>query len=176
MSTTETIIAAENTAAVVTWVLDTLATPFVEKVKNVAKDKMERGRWKGATEEYLDSILRDYGTVQVFGHADMSLKNIFTDVYILDKPTAERRYGIQNLQEQGEALFRKMSEPERHSLERRQGIGLVRQGNDLYILGKPGAGKTTFMKYVATQAAQQNFFEKLPIFVSLHQWANSEQA
>jgi len=30
-----------------------------------------------------------------------------------------------------------------HTSERRNGMGLVNQGQSLYILGKPGAGKTT---------------------------------
>lgn len=40
----------------------------------------------------------------------------------------------------------------------------------LFILGKPGAGKTTFLKYLALQADQ---LKKLPIFVSLNEWAES---
>ena len=49
---------------------------------------------------------------------------------------------------------------------------LVKKGKNLFILGKPGAGKTTFLKYLTVQAAQYKL-NQLPIFISLNEWANN---
>jgi predicted NACHT family NTPase len=40
----------------------------------------------------------------------------------------------------------------------------------LVILGKPGAGKTTFLRYLALQAAKGEL-ERVPIFITLKDWA-----
>jgi predicted NACHT family NTPase len=45
-------------------------------------------------------------------------------------------------------------------------------GKRLFILGKPGAGKTTFLRYITVQCARENI-DKLPIFVGLKEWADS---
>ena len=42
----------------------------------------------------------------------------------------------------------------------------------LFILGKPGAGKTTFLKYIALRSTQGEL-NKIPIFVGLKEWADS---
>ena len=49
---------------------------------------------------------------------------------------------------------------------------LIKDDSNFFILGKPGAGKTTFLKYLTVQAAQRNL-SRLPIFISLNEWANS---
>lgn len=68
----------------------------------------------------------------------------------------------------------------RYSSERRNGMGLVNQGQSLYILGKPGAGKTTFLKNVAVRAIANQLGastrQRLPLFVPLHEWANSRHS
>ena len=53
------------------------------------------------------------------------------------------------------------------------GMKVIQQLNILFILGKPGAGKTTVLKHLALQAAQGHF-DKIPIFVTLKDWADSK--
>ncbi len=50
---------------------------------------------------------------------------------------------------------------------------LAKNRQNLYILGKPGAGKTTFLKYITIQAARKQL-PQIPIFVSLNLWADSK--
>jgi len=95
------------------------------------------------------------------------LEGIFTDVFILDKPSAFRYFDIMQLHEDPEKLRAWES-------ERKNGLKIVQQieNNRLFILGKPGAGKTTFLKYLTLQAVQSKL-HKISIFVSLHEWSNS---
>jgi hypothetical protein len=140
----------------------------LNKTTEATKAAWERIEWKSAAEKYLNKIQKLHGTIRVLGKPEpVSLEGIFTDVLILDRPTAYRRYDIQKLVEDPMRL-------ESDTVERQSGLELVEQeGNDrLFILGKPGAGKTTFLKYIALQATQGKL-DKVPIFVSLKEWADS---
>lgn len=125
--------------------------------------------WAKAEEAYLDKVIRLYDRVRILGSSsDVPLGNLFTQVYILDKPTARYRHDIEELRKRGYDRI----EFQRQPGERINGLSLVKQGQNLFILGKPGAGKTTFLKYITIQAAHKQL-ALIPIFVSLNQWADS---
>ena len=58
-------------ASALSWLLDSFATPFVEKAKRVVggkwQDNRERARWDDALQSYGQSILRHYGRLRVLG-------------------------------------------------------------------------------------------------------------
>jgi hypothetical protein len=126
----------------------------------------EQLEWRHAANSYREKIHMLYGTTRVIGKPEpISLEGIFTDVFILDKPTAYQRYDIAKMR--NDATDNK---PEAGN--RIAGLSLVQQSTRLFILGKPGAGKTTFLRYVAMQSMKGNF-DKIPIFVGLKEWADS---
>ncbi len=58
--------------------------------------------------------------------------------------------------------------------ERVPGLEAVAKYSKLTILGKPGAGKTTFLKYLAIQCIEGKFLgDRLPIFITLKDFAES---
>jgi len=125
--------------------------------------------WAKAEQAYLDKVIKLYDRVRILGNStDVRLGDIFTQVYILDKPTARQRYDIDELRKQG----RDRLDFQRQLGQRMHGLELVKTNQNLFILGKPGAGKTTFLKYITLQAARQQL-PRIPIFVSLNQWADS---
>jgi hypothetical protein len=135
---------------------------------NISTDKIktQQSNWDEAAKKYQKTVGELYGTLRVLGKPEpVSLKGIFTDVYILDKLSAFRRFDVQLLKEDDSPI---------HEAERKNGLEVVKHinNNRLFILGKPGAGKTTFLKYIALQAVQGNL-HKIPIFVSLKAWADS---
>lgn len=59
-------------------------------------------------------------------------------------------------------------------VERVPGLDAVRRYKKLIILGKPGAGKTTFLKHLAIQCNEGKFEpDRLPIFVTLKDFAEA---
>ncbi|MDM8565511.1 NACHT domain-containing protein [Candidatus Halobeggiatoa sp. HSG11] len=120
-----------------------------------------------AENEYRNNIKLLYGKLRILGNLNtMPLEGIFSDVFILDKISATRKFDLQRLLEDDSVL---------EDMERQNGLELIKDdyaNNRLFILGKPGAGKTTFLKYIALQAADYEI-NKIPIFVGLKEWSDS---
>lgn len=148
------------------WAWEKYGESLTGKAVGALKDRWDKFRWKEAAEAYRAKIKKLYGAMQIMGMAEpIPLDGIFTDTYMLDRPTALRRFDIESLKQ----LSADPDKPPGQTA-RVNGLRLVRGKGNLFILGKPGAGKTTFLQYIALQAAEQNI-DKTPIFVSLREWA-----
>ena len=104
----------------------------------------------------------------------IALESIYTDVNILEKITGRQRVGISELL--------KRNEPENFErfglssvVEHRvSGAKAVAENPKLMILGKPGAGKTTFMKHLAIRCIWNKFLTgRIPIFVTLKDFSEA---
>lgn len=138
-------------------------------IKKSAKTINQKFDWHTAQKQYCQKIEDDYGTTRILGKPEpVRLENIYTDVYTLDKITALQRFDITKLQNDPDAIKNKQI--------RQHGLELVKDGRlkRLYILGKPGAGKTTFLRYIALKASLGEI-QRIPIFVSLKEWADSHK-
>ena len=124
------------------------------------------------------SIQKQCGTMKVLDMIQpIGLKDIYTKVNILEKVIGRRRLAINELMQScnldAESLdrlgFGKVKE------KRIPGLEAVQKYDKLIVLGKPGAGKTTFLKYLAIQCAQSKVLtDKVPIFITLKQFAETQ--
>jgi len=119
------------------------------------------------------------GTMRVLNmNQPIELGDIYTEVNILEKLTAHRRLEIQELFEN--CRVEDAKEFDRFGLakvteKRVPGQKAVKRHSKLMVLGRPGAGKTTFLKYLAMQCmADELFPDYLPLFVTLKEFAESE--
>ncbi|MDZ8138222.1 MAG: NACHT domain-containing NTPase [Nostoc sp. DedQUE04] len=109
----------------------------------------------------------------------IGLNDIYTDVNILEKITGRRRLEIEDLQT--ELLQNSdVEELSRFGLcvtqKRVAGLEAVQQHSKLMVLGKPGAGKTTFLKYLAIQCIQGQFQgDHFPVFITLKDFAEADK-
>src|SRR5262249_46085129 len=132
------------------------------------KAEWEKVDWARASHKYREEMARQYGSMHIFGMSQpVALNDIFTDVYLLDKPSAWRRHTIEELQAHSQGEQDKLLYVQRH-----EGVSLVQVQKRVFILGQPGSGKTTFLKYLVTQAVAGKF-EAIPIFVSLKAWSDT---
>ncbi|PHM10149.1 NACHT domain-containing protein [Nostoc sp. 'Peltigera malacea cyanobiont' DB3992] len=120
-------------------------------------------------------IQKRCGTMRVL---DMSqpirLNDIYTSVNILDKITGQRRLGIDELLQQCRSQDFDLFGLNKITEKRVPGLEAVEKYSKLMILGKPGAGKTTFLKYLAIQCIGGEFqAERVPIFVTLKNFAEA---
>ena len=118
-------------------------------------------------DKYRQHIQLRYGYTRVLGQArPIPLDDIFTDIYMLEEPLAFRRFDITQLENSNAPL---------NGLERVPGKSILTAplSQRLFILGKPGAGKTTFLKHVALEAARDPN-GLVPMFVALKEWNDSD--
>jgi predicted NACHT family NTPase len=122
------------------------------------------------------SLRERCGTIRVL---DMShpveVDDLYIHVNILEQITGRRHKRLEellqkcNLEEFDRIGLGQVEE------ERVPGLDAVQKYKKLIILGKPGAGKTTFLKHLAIQCNEGKFKpNSLPIFVTLKDFAETE--
>jgi predicted NACHT family NTPase len=106
----------------------------------------------------------------------IGLGDIYTDVSILGKPTGSRRISQAELLEQHNLEEFEGAGSSNQQKERVPGLQAVEQFSRLVVLGKPGAGKTTFLKRITTQCITGQIFpQQVPVFVTLKQFTETRQ-
>ena len=116
---------------------------------------------------YLTRLEKEVSRVHVLGRRQATpLENVYTHVNLLEKPAADQRYNISQLSE--EASPRDFSNREK----RISGEAAVSAYDKLFILGKPGTGKTTFLKHTSSRAIKGDI-KRIPIFVTLKELSDS---
>lgn len=124
---------------------------------------------QASLETYLNWVRGQYNTMRVLSMTrPVPLDEMYTNVYVLDKPSYWRRDETETLQ----AKF--ISRSQFRNEKRQLGIDVLVETNRLFIVGEPGTGKTTFLRYLALQAARKQLpFAKIPIYVELKRLASS---
>ncbi len=98
-------------------------------------------------------------------------RGIYTNVNILERITGRNRFDIADLQNCGVEKFDRAG-LSRVTEKRVPGLKAVEQHRKLMVLGKPGAGKSTFLKYLAMQCIEGNFqADRIPVFITLKDFA-----
>lgn len=131
--------------------------------------------WASVQDRYFDWIVETYGSIRIFGQTTPKpLHDIFTDTYVLDTPTAHRRFKHEELSEH---LWNEDRGISFRYDERKAAEDLFHQGDKFLVLGKPGAGKTTLLKWLAVRETGRGRWAdgigKVPIYVSLKQYADN---
>jgi predicted NACHT family NTPase len=127
-------------------------------------------------EKVRDSIQERCGTMRVLDMSQpIGLNEIYTAVNILEKITGNQRREIPDLlQGCTPENFDRLG-LSKVTQERVPGLQAVEKYSKLIVLGKPGAGKTTFLKHLAIQCNGGEFqANRVPIFITLKDFAEAE--
>lgn len=149
----------------------TQATPLIEDVVNSIRCQLRFNiQEKCSTMRILDMTQ----PIALTGE-----RGIYTKVNILKKVLGRRRLGISELLQ-----TTNFENVDRFGLsrvieERIPGLSVVRHNSKLIVLGKPGAGKTTFLKYLAMHCSEDQAGEEsllsdhVPLFITLKDFAEA---
>ena len=121
-----------------------------------------------------DSIQMRCGTMRVLDMSQpIALTDIYTTVNILESVRGRQRRAIAKLAQHANDRDFNLLDPIQE--ERISGLTAVEKYSKLIILGQPGAGKTTFLKWLAIQCnSGQLWSDLIPIFVSLKAFAEAK--
>jgi energy-coupling factor transporter ATP-binding protein EcfA2 len=120
-------------------------------------------------------IQEQCGTLRILDFSrPIELNDLYVDVNILREPNSNRFLEIEDMP--------KIYNPETDTMDRFglgeisqprvAGMGAIKKYSRLMILGKPGAGKSTFLQHLAIQCNQGEInFDRIPIFVRLKTFA-----
>lgn len=122
-----------------------------------------------------ESIYRQCNTLQSsFELTQPPLQKIYTIVNFLPQPNYQRWLEVSDLQ--SSLSTRQPSSLSSSNSEAITDLDVVTKHDKLMILGKPGAGKTTFLQYLGLQCNQGNYRRDLiPCFIQLRrEWEQGE--
>ena len=127
-----------------------------------------------------NSVEKECGTMRVL---DMSrpieLNDIYTQVNISEKIIGRRGLNLDELFQNCDLEKDEFNRFGLNKIKQKRVLGLkaINDYDKLMILGKPGVGKTTFLKYLAIQCNRGKFVEtKIPIFIPLKKYAETENS
>lgn len=154
------------------WLWESFGKEFIEssyiKAKNAAYKQWQKVEWTIAARRYRERIYELHSTMRMLGNpAPVSVEGLFTQVYLHDKPLAYRRFDIERLKRE-----QKLDAVSSKAGVSTDALDVITISDKLFVLGKPGAGKTTLSKYLTLLSAKGKI-DKVPIYISLHDWAQS---
>lgn len=137
----------------------------------------ERDFFGAATKRYVGGLLERNSTIKVLTMREpQPLEKLYVRGNILkDKITAEIGLSPEELEKFHDLDRRAFGE----IAETVDGERIVNQLQRFIVLGKPGAGKTTYLRYLTLMMLQplsQIERRKLPIFVTLREWADKKKS
>ncbi|WP_414514418.1 NACHT C-terminal helical domain 2-containing protein [Nostoc sp. PCC 9305] len=101
-------------------------------------------------------------------------QGIYTNVNILEAITGRRRLKVAELMQSCDHDNFERLGLSRVKQKRVSGLEVVQRYSKLMVLGKPGAGKTTFLKYLAMQCIEGRYqANRVPLFITLKDFAEA---
>jgi predicted NACHT family NTPase len=131
----------------------------------------QKFRFESAKIKYQNELKRIYSTMRVLHKEDsISLESQYVELFILEKPEAHRKHDIDYLENNFEETVGFYDRS-----ERTDALVVVNERDRLFVLGKPGSGKTTFLKYLTSLAVNEKRIDRIPIFISLNNLIYSQK-
>ena len=143
-----------------------------EREKGNDIDVVEEVRQKGHA-----SIQHRCGMMRVLDMSQpLKLNDIYTNVNILEKISGRRLLEVADLLKVYVSDQFERPELSRIAQDRVLGLEAVKKYSKIIVLGKPGAGKTTFLKHLALQCSSGELqADRVPIFITLKDFAETQQ-
>lgn len=113
-------------------------------------------------QEYRIRVIRELGQTRVLGKSQsIDIDQIYTDVRVITRPAFEIHYQDSTIGDQALEKLRRLEAGGRRRIDE-----FLDGEPRLFVLGTPGAGKTTLMRHIAMKAARGSL-PRLPVFVPL---------
>jgi predicted NACHT family NTPase len=136
----------------------------VEKLQNKGSDIDELVR--EVRSRCCDKIQDQYSKIQLLNRQQIDVDKLYVDVYVLEKLCSESYATIPDLLKKSNPQHDRIGLGQRG--ERSPGFEIAAHHPRLMILGKPGSGKTTFLRHLAIACCKGEFLaDYIPILIEL---------
>lgn len=134
-------------------------TPVLKKKAQLTETNSVETLVQQVRQKNRDRIQRLHGTIQLLDVANpVEIDRLYVDVNVLSEPTNYKHLEIDD--------FRQNSSQKTVS-----GIKAVEDYQKLVLLGKPGAGKSTFLQHVVIECNNGNLLsDRVPVFIKLRDY------
>lgn len=115
---------------------------------------------------YKKWVVQQYNVMRLLGmERPLPLDAVYSDVYLLNKNQYWQNLDSDQANARLEAFSRRELGVQG---ERYSGVAMLEKEKYLFIVGQPGAGKTTFLRWLAVRAAEDKLnLNKIPVLVEL---------
>ena len=113
-----------------------------------------------------EKILYQHGTIRLLNDAEIGVDQLYVDVWLLDRSPRTFQVSESTMLKSFDLRNDRLGLGER--IKRNEGMAVAHDKARLLILGKPGAGKTTFLKHLAVDCSKGEFQPNLiPVLIEL---------
>jgi len=122
-----------------------------------------------ARSQHAEKIQNQCGTLRLLDIArPVELDDLYVDVNILEETSNQIWLDMSDIENLGHREFERIGQKR----ERQPALQALEDYTKLFVLGKPGAGKTTFLQFIAVQCNLGHFKpNQVPIFIRLKDFA-----
>jgi predicted NACHT family NTPase len=132
---------------------------------------------KQVRSQRFEKIQDQCGIIQMLDVSrPVNLDQVYTDINVSEEILSKQRIAIANFQNIKTQQFDRMTSG---AIDQSyiSGIRAVEKYAKLRVLGKPGAGKTTFLQHLAVQSNQSRFLgEMVPVFITLRNFVEESKS
>ncbi|MBD1838908.1 NACHT domain-containing protein [Coleofasciculus sp. FACHB-501] len=113
-----------------------------------------------------DKVQRNYSKIELFNRKQVGVDQLYVDVYVLEDLACE--IPVDSIPPNYNPREDRYSLGRRKDNKPQSGKDFVETHSRVMVLGKPGAGKSTFLKHLAVACANQEFLaDYIPILIEL---------
>lgn len=121
-----------------------------------------------------EKILYQHGTIQLLNQTEVGVDQLYVDVWLLNRSPRTFQVSESKLLESFDLRNDRLGLGDR--IKRNEGISVANENSRLLILGKPGSGKTTFLKHLAVDCCNGKFQPDLiPVLIELRRIRSTDQ-
>ena len=164
-----------NESQIVTGFISEILKTAYQGIRDKVKGEVKEHDFFGTTaKKYGQKIADRYNFIRVFGMSEpMPLRNLYVRTNILEKVSYYKKVSLEEL----ENAFNQDKRSFGKTKETRSGIEVLNELQRYIVLGKPGAGKTTYLKYLALRSIDKEADikdRKIPIFITLKELSDKQ--